>query len=55
MSNPCFAGGILSGLGIATYFDFVLASYELKYAKPDPRLVISMSSNQCSVTTCPES
>lgn len=32
------SGGILSGLGIADYFDFVLTSREVHSAKPDPKL-----------------
>ena len=31
------SGGILSGLGIGSYFDFVLTSYGVQSAKPDPK------------------
>jgi len=34
-----FAGTILSSLGLAKYFDFILASYEVKCAKPNPRYI----------------
>ena len=29
--------GILTGLGISSYFDFVLMSYKVGSAKPDPK------------------
>ena len=36
-SHVCFTGDILTGLGVAKYFDFILTSYKVKYAKPDPK------------------
>jgi HAD superfamily hydrolase (TIGR01549 family) len=43
-NRPDPLGPILEGLGLAKYFDFLLAAGEVDYWKPDPRLLLHAAS-----------